>query len=305
MRVNSFLFIALILLVVIGQAFIFFNLPNAVSREINKELIKVSSDSASMSANQLTPQLTLNPPTVTIQQVDTNKIDPIDDIKIESIKTLYDVSKSNTESANSLLTNILNIATLVLGILTLFTVLIVYIAIEKAREVNKLLDEAKEKSKFLDEKREAQSAEQQKPPDAATEEIVRLNTELRTVREREDALRRLRDQDLQTQNILLLRLHFESVYHLIFQSQLNILRISRNHPPDHKINKVILEALHRRTVWATSYPFDQFIGFLVYNYVLQFNVEDLTYSITPIGQLFLDYISANGYADKVNDSLLS
>ncbi len=95
-------------------------------------------------------------------------------------------------------------------------------------------------------------------------------------------------------------MHFENVYHLIFQSQTDILQIINNQT-ENKLSKAILEAIHRRTVWIKTYAFENYIGFLVNNFLLTFNSEDQTYSITPLGILFLNYIKEMRYPKKVND----
>lgn len=91
----------------------------------------------------------------------------------------------------------------------------------------------------------------------------------------------------------LLIAHFERTYRVIFGSQINILEVAES------IGSVIESralAIYNSTVWAGGiYSFEKFMEFLTsISKLLEFNASEKTYTITPLGRLFLQYLRANG-----------
>ena len=247
----------LALIIVVDQFFFLVIFPKIISRNLQSSIesrIKISSQSAN-----LAPVENMSP------SPEQSAIIPASNFSSsKNIEILYDISKFNIETTNNLFSSLINATVLILTILIVIGGFIVYFAIDKAKEVNKLMDEAKQKAEQLNKQKEEQETEQNKPADIASTEINALNKQLKTTSQRATELENLHKQDEQTKNTLLLKLHFENVYHLIFQSQTDILQIINNQT-ENKLSKAILEAIHRRTVWIKTYAFENYIGFLVNN----------------------------------------
>jgi len=86
-----------------------------------------------------------------------------------------------------------------------------------------------------------------------------------------------------------IRYHFERAYRLIFGSQLAILSTILNNQ-DNKISEQLAQLFHRNSSFYPNYPFDQYINFLINMKLIVFNKEDRSFSLTPIGSMFLGYL---------------
>jgi hypothetical protein len=83
---------------------------------------------------------------------------------------------------------------------------------------------------------------------------------------------------------------FEKTYRLIFGSQLYILQLIEN-SPGKKTDEATLVALHNRTIWKRTYPFADYIGFLINTKLLE--KKESIYFITTVGKNFLEYLRKN------------
>lgn len=85
--------------------------------------------------------------------------------------------------------------------------------------------------------------------------------------------------------------HFERTYRLIFGSQINILLMLEKNT---KLSRAILEAVYGRTFWAnTPYKFNEYMGFLVGNNLVNYDPSDDGYYLTELGRGFLQYLASN------------
>lgn len=137
--------------------------------------------------------------------------------------------------------------------------------------------------------------------EANTERIVEQTTEAATTRVEETQLTQLNERaSTAERNALELQqqLHFERTYRLIFNSQLIILRTINNNP-EHKLSADVVRAIYERTIWNPSYPFEEYINFLISSYLLSF--REGFYSIEMLGILFLNYLGTQGIPDKGSD----
>lgn len=83
--------------------------------------------------------------------------------------------------------------------------------------------------------------------------------------------------------------HFEKTYRLIFGSQLRVLTLLKNNP---QVSREQIEAIYNTTIHVGVYSLDLFIGFLENSQLIKKN-NDNTFSLNPLGSLFLDYLVAN------------
>lgn len=90
----------------------------------------------------------------------------------------------------------------------------------------------------------------------------------------------------------LLMYHSEVVYRLIFGSQIGILQwLTTN---EHQgVPKSQIEAAYAKNPISATYPFENYIGFLINNQLVRLDASSTTLHITPVGKFFLDYLAKN------------
>jgi len=126
------------------------------------------------------------------------------------------------------------------------------------------------------------------PQDSQVKELKEENKKHSDIEKR---LLELQENITRDKNALFLGYHFEKTYRLIFGSQLSILNLAYGHG---KISDALVAAIYRRTVWASSYPYQDYINFLVNSGLLtQLNPSDGTYSLQPVGKAFIEYLNNN------------
>lgn len=136
---------------------------------------------------------------------------------------------------------------------------------------------------------EAQNQEQ----DQENKEEIRdtLAEEIKNQKVIQNKLLELQENTKKNADLNFLLYHFERTYRLIFSSQLEILDLlSKN-------GSLLLSLLimkYRTTNWYPSYPFENYIGFLVTSGLVVFDAKSgNSYSISPLGNLFLKYLRDN------------
>ncbi|MGI6278896.1 MAG: hypothetical protein ACOYJ8_03790, partial [Patescibacteria group bacterium] len=130
--------------------------------------------------------------------------------------------------------------------------------------------------------------------DKENEREIRVNLaeEIKTQKRIQSKLVELQENTKKNADLNFLLYHFERTYRLIFGSQLEILDLlSKNK----SLSFRFLLMKYRATNWYPSYPFGSYIGFLVTSGLVVFDMGDNgSYSITPLGDLFLKYLRDNG-----------
>lgn len=99
-------------------------------------------------------------------------------------------------------------------------------------------------------------------------------------------IKKLKDEKDQ----LLISNFFERTYRLIFNSQLNLLLTANQ---SLSISRDQILEMYNTTQWANNYPFEQYINFLVNSNLILYNIDSNSYSITPTGKLFIQYLFSN------------
>ncbi len=92
---------------------------------------------------------------------------------------------------------------------------------------------------------------------------------------------------------------YEKTYRLIFPSQIRILREIFN-TPSKTVRADVVFSNYKKTIWFPSYPFADYVNFLK-NFLMIAETENGSYTITPLGIGFLEYIGTQGLPEKPND----
>jgi len=91
---------------------------------------------------------------------------------------------------------------------------------------------------------------------------------------------------------LLILYHFERTYRLIFGTQLTLLDIILK-SNEGKISDALAQAMYIRTSWPGKYPFDSYMNFLKRSQLITHDPTTDFFSITDLGEAFLDYLTQN------------
>lgn len=173
----------------------------------------------------------------------------------------------------------------------------VFLIVKKfEKEIKDLIKDIKISLSFGDkkvvithEKAEELKQKQEKAIDQA--EVKELKEENKRHKDIEKTLLEINENVTKGRDSLFLGHHFEKSYRLIFGSQLTILNLACQHG---KVTEAMALAIYRRTIWATSYPYQNYIGFLITSgFITQLNPSDESYSILSVGKLFMDYLISN------------
>lgn len=101
------------------------------------------------------------------------------------------------------------------------------------------------------------------------------------------------DNNKKTESTLKAQLHFERTYRLIFDSQLHILNIIL---VSGSLSKTVAQAIHRRTLFSNSYPFKDYINFLMSAQLIHYEHKSDSYILTELGLYFIKYLENNSIA---------
>lgn len=82
---------------------------------------------------------------------------------------------------------------------------------------------------------------------------------------------------------------FYDTYARIFGSQVEMLKMIES-VQNHQVNKEMLESFYLSTNWKNTYPFPNYIGFLLARKMLEYNPITNTYSTTDVARIFLNFI---------------
>jgi hypothetical protein len=108
---------------------------------------------------------------------------------------------------------------------------------------------------------------------------------------REKMLHALQEHTAKTKEAFQLGYHFEKTYRLIFGSQLSILTGIMTSV---KLPRSLAGEIYRKTQWRVhGYTFNDYMGFLVRSGLIAFNATEDTYSLTPLGMVFMEYLANN------------
>lgn len=134
---------------------------------------------------------------------------------------------------------------------------------------------------------ESPRAQTEEPPpdDLVTQAISNLNERVILAEGRATELER-------KTNELLIQLHFERVYRLIFGSQIGLLQYLEI-LGEKGLTKFEIGELYKNNPISTTYSLENYIGFLLNNQLIQINPVNTTHQITPVGKFFLDYLIKN------------
>lgn len=164
-----------------------------------------------------------------------------------------------------------------------------------AKEIKELINDIRLSFTFGDKKVEiahdkAEELKQQQT-DVDASEIEKLRTENKKHSDIEKRLLELQENTARTKDTFFIGFHFEKTYRLIFGSQLMILKLMYQH---NKMLDVLTRAIYGNTSWANTYPYNQYIGFLINSgLITPLDSNDNSYSILPVGRAFIDYLSNN------------
>lgn len=114
---------------------------------------------------------------------------------------------------------------------------------------------------------------------------------IKTLASQAEEYKNIAEIEKKDKEFYMIRYHFEKTYRIIFGSQIKILQALMN-SKDQKLPKVIVEAMHRRSPVPT-YPFEEYIRFLITSYLIEYIPKEDNYSITRLGFLFIDYLNKN------------
>ena len=175
--------------------------------------------------------------------------------------------------------------------------LVVYLLFQKFQtEIRVLINEIKLSFSFGDKKLElshkkAEALQQLQEESPNPSKIKELEEENKKHKDVQAKLLELQENTASDKNAFFLGYHFEKTYRLIFGSQLSILKLANQY--DKLIDDLAL-SIYKRTTWATSYPYNEYIGFLINSGLIgPLNPSDQTYSILPVGKAFIGYLAAN------------
>lgn len=135
-------------------------------------------------------------------------------------------------------------------------------------------------------------------------EIKTLNRELDTTKKAQGKLEQLQEYTARDKDTFFLGYHFEKTYRLIFPTQMAILIAIQN---NNEIIEALAKALYLRTIWAQNLnvSFEQFMGFLIGSGLILEDKANSKFTLTPLGNLFLQYLVQNNIQNKLpaNDVL--
>lgn len=124
------------------------------------------------------------------------------------------------------------------------------------------------------------------------EEAEKLKDENENHRGIEKKLLELNENTTKDKDAFFLGYHFEKTYRLIFGSQLSILKIANQ---TGFVQDPLAAAIYGRTSWANTYPYKDYIGFLISSGLLgKLDSSNESYSILPFGKAFIDYLQNSG-----------
>lgn len=128
--------------------------------------------------------------------------------------------------------------------------------------------------------------------------IDALNKELDTTKKAQEKLEQLLDYTARDKNTFFLGYHFEKTYRVIFPSQMAILIAIQNQG---EIIDARSRALFTRTIWAQTLKitYEQFMAFLIGSGLIQEDKANSKFTLTPIGNLFLQYLTQNTIPNKL------
>ncbi len=210
---------------------------------------------------------------------------PIQDVP----SILFEISRSNIESANNWITITIAVA----GIL--FTVILVIIAylinagLERAREAERITTSAQDVlNRMINQNQPSTSAEI--PPVEGTQASPNFTPS--NTPPTSNIGQQLTPEVLG----ILKQAHFETTYRLIFGSQLNILHALQS-SPTHTITRSLAEAIHRRSKY-NDISFEDYMQFLINAVLIGRNAQG-EYYLTQLGYEFLTYLFQSGIPDKL------
>jgi hypothetical protein len=175
--------------------------------------------------------------------------------------------------------------------LTVFSIVLIF-----KKEVKDLINDIKISLSFGDKKIDLShdKAEELKKGQGLVlekDEVEQLKEENKKHSDIEKRLLELQENTTKTKDAFFLGYHFERTYRLIFGSQLIILNLAYQHGA---IFDPLAQSIYRRTTWANTYPYDQYIGFLISSGLIgQLNSTTNSYTILPIGKAFIEYLIVN------------
>jgi hypothetical protein len=103
---------------------------------------------------------------------------------------------------------------------------------------------------------------------------------------------RLNEELARDRDSLFILYHFEKTYRLIFGTQLTLLDIiSKSN--EKNISGVVAQAMYTRTLWPGKYSFENYMNFLKTSQLIIHNPTTDIFSITDLGEAFLNYLSRN------------
>ncbi len=147
---------------------------------------------------------------------------------------------------------------------------------------------------------------QQKTSVKEKREIEALNKELETTKKAQEKLQELQEYTARDKDTYFLGYHFEKTYRIIFPSQMLILTTIQSFG---EISKPLAESIFRRTIWSSSLniPLEHFTGFLINVGLMVEDKQGNKFLLTPLGNLFLLYLTVNSIPNKLpaNDLILN
>lgn len=132
----------------------------------------------------------------------------------------------------------------------------------------------------------------QKGQEALEDNLKVLAEEVKRHKNIEEQLLKLNEETVQSRLAYQLAYHFERAYRLIFNSQLTVL-IALSRSPEPGMNMALLQAIHRRTLLAATYSYDNWIGFLLNSQFILYRPQTDTYALSELGFMFINYLSEN------------
>lgn len=129
-------------------------------------------------------------------------------------------------------------------------------------------------------------------------EIENLNSELENTKKAKQTLQELQEYTARDKDIYWLGYHLERTYRLIFPSQMAILQ-SAYFKGD--IANAVAQSIFIRTIWFKQWgsTYEQFIGFLIGAGLLAYSDDAQNLLITPLGRVFVDYLTNNAIPNKL------
>ena len=173
--------------------------------------------------------------------------------------------------------------------------LVVFLLFKKfEKEIKDLINEVKIRLSFGDKTVEISHDRlqelQQNQESPEKSELKELRAENKKNSEIQNILLELQSNTAKEKDVYFFGYYFERSYRLLFGSQIVIL----NHAYQFgSIRSALAESIHRRTVWKNTYPFNEYINYLVNSEFLSFREEDDSYIILPVGRAFIDYLNNN------------